>query len=204
MRFEQAGLSLEQQLDHERKERLRLAQEAEQLRRRLTSLRGVVEVLRGKLARERADRSVLAARLLDRQAELFKVTDVSRLDELKIENIRTTADIYEEHDKIRRLVRAIYQSIAGKGPVPDGLDLLEDLPPEPPDDDEEAESPAGTGWRQFLIGKIVGRTLQTADGRVIAQEGERITAEGLAAAAQEGLLLDLTLAMRVPITDADL
>lgn len=204
MRFEQAGLSLEQQLDHERKERLRLAQEAEQLRRRLTSLRGVVEVLRGKLARERADRSVLAARLLDRQAELFKVTDVSRLDELKIENIRTTADIYEEHDKIRRLVRAIYQSIAGKGPVPDGLDLLEDLPPEPPDDDEEAESPAARSWRQFLIGKIVGRTLQTADGRVIAQEGERITAEGLAAAAQEGLLLDLTLAMRVPITDADL
>lgn len=197
--------TVEEQRVAQRTEHKRLLQESERYRRRLISLRGVVEVLRNKLAQERAARSVLAARLIDRQADQMRAIDISRLDELRLEKIRTSAEIYQEHESLKSLVRAIYRSVAGRDSIPTDLEVVDEFPlPPPAEAVDEPLLPQESEWHAFLLGKVVGRDLSPRHGEVIAREGEIITADHIALAAGAGLLFDLILAMRLPITHEDL
>jgi hypothetical protein len=202
--FRAEWATVEEQRAAQRIEHRRLLLESERYRRRLISLRGVVEVLRTKLARERAARAVLATRLIDRQVEQLRAIDISRLDELRLEKIRTSADIYQEHESLKSLILAIYHSVAGRGTVPPGLEVVDEFPMPPPDEVDEPLAPQEPEWHRFLSGKVVGRDIYTSEGEVIAREGEIISAEHIAITAESGRLFNLILAMRLPITHEDL
>jgi len=190
--FAASDATLDAELQAERSRLRQLTAEVERHKRRLQSLRSIVEVLRGKLAHERAARAVLATRLLSRQAEEQKATQAAGT--MRLESVRLSADIQQEHEALRQLVAALYRSVAGRQGVPAGLDLLAEIPAAP----SRSGGPKPTApWQRFLLGKKAGHLLQTADGRVILQEGETIGPDELEAAEHEGLLFELILTARV-------
>ncbi|HWI64338.1 MAG TPA: hypothetical protein VNT75_21060 [Symbiobacteriaceae bacterium] len=164
-----------------------LSAEVDRQKRRLQSLRDIVRVLREKLAHERAARAVLATRLLDRQA-----AEQQALTNTRLETVRLSADVQQEHEALRQLVSALYRSIAGRQGVPANLGVLAEIP-RPTTGSMKPAQP----WHRFLTGKKAGRALQTPDGRVILQEGETIGPDELAAAEREGLLFELILSAKV-------
>ncbi|HLN62782.1 MAG TPA: hypothetical protein VK464_14650 [Symbiobacteriaceae bacterium] len=173
----------------------RLQQQVDAQKRRLQSLRGVVEVLRDKLAKERAARAVLAARLLDRQADDQRQREAAIA---RMETARLGADIQQEHEALRQLVAALYRSIAGRGPVPAHLQVLETIPVSKPATGGGPLRPAhAPQWHKFLTGKKAGQTLATPQGHQIVAEGETIGPENIATAEEAGLLFELILTARV-------
>jgi len=180
--------ALDQEIAAERSRIAQLSLEVARQKRRLQALRNVVEVLRGKLAHERAARAVLATRLLDRQADEQKAAG-----NLRLESVRLSADIRQEHEALRQLVASLYRSVAGRHGVPAGLDVLAEIPSAAA---RHGAKPAAQ-WHRFLLGKKAGRLLQAADGRVILQEGETIGPDELEAAELEGLLFELILTARI-------
>lgn len=195
-RFGQEIEDIQSQLRHERSVREQLLRELDLKRKQLKAVRGIVLVMREKLAKERAAKAVLAARLMDQQAEELKLQQAAALAESRIETARTQADIEREMEAIRQLVNALYRAVAGKAGIPEGLDVV------------TAEFGIGEAepdtWHGLLTDKRVGRTLQTTKGILLANEGDPITPELLTTAAEHGLLFDLVLAMKLPLTNCDL
>lgn len=194
--FSQERGDMVSQLRFERAERERLVRELDLRRKQLKAVRGVVEVFREKLAKERAAKAVLAARLMDQQVEELKARQAAAMAETRIETARTGAEVEREMEAVRQLVSALYRTVAGKAGIPEGLDVI------------TAEFGIGDvapdTWQGLLTEKRVGRTLQAPNGTILAYEGDAITPELLEDVVARGMLWDLVLAMKLPLTNCDL
>jgi hypothetical protein len=199
--FAAEGTATEELVAREQAEIARLLTEVEQQQKRLTNLRSIIGVLREKLANERAARSVLAARLMDRQAEQQKMVQAASAS--RMESVRLGADVSQEHEALRQLVAVLYRSIAGRAGIPADLAVLKEIPLEPskpvPKPNLFRTGPADTGprWYRFLLGKKAGRRLTAPDGQVVVEEGETIGAENIAAAEAADLLTELLVTAKV-------
>jgi hypothetical protein len=169
-----------------------LQQSVDRLTVRLQTARNTIAVLREKLATERSARAVLAARLLDRQAEEKVAMHTANMNEVRLQSGRLSVEMQREHSALRELVTTLYLGIPGH-------------------EDEaaaarqsEGDAPRNIRWYKYLVGKLAGRTLQSATGEVIVRESEQITPEIVAAAEAAGLLFEIFLPMRLPPSDQDL
>lgn len=188
---------LQSEIDSERSRGRELAAQVERQKERLKALRTIIEVYRGKLANERAARAVLSTRLMDQriQTELEIQRDkAARQEAANLSAARLGADTQQQHEALRHLVAALYRSIAGRGGVPTGLEVLTQLPPTTL---KREAAKLTAQWHQFLKGKKATRALRGADGRVILHENETIGPENLEAAEREGLLFELILTAKV-------
>lgn len=184
------------QLRQERTIREQLVRELDLKRKQLKAVRGIVEVFREKLAKERAAKAVLAARLMDQEVEELKERQAAMLAMTRVETARTGADVEREMEAVRQLVQALYRTVVGKAGIPEGLDVI------------TAEFGIGDvepdTWQSLLTEKRVGRPLLGPDGKRLAGEGDAITAELLETVVEKGLLWDLVLAMKLPLVNCDL
>lgn len=181
----------------------RLQDQVEQQKRQLANVRRVVELLRTKLATERAARSVLAARLLERKAEEEKMAAEGAF----LQTVRTSADIQQEHESLRQLIAVLYRSIAGKAGVPLNLEVMADIPVTTPTAGSVLRGPTvdpNKTWQRFLVGKQLTQSIVAADGRTILYAGETLGPDQIAMAHEEGLLFELILSTRVPERIPDL
>jgi hypothetical protein len=208
--FDEQAARFQVQHDQTRRRTLLLRLENEQLhgdvaelKQKLTLLRNVIQVFRSKLATERGARSVLAARLLDRQAEELQFQQAIRLSDLRLETALVGAEAQREKEALVGLVAAIYRMVAGRGGVPAGLEVAAAMAPKQRRPSEmitsdEAPMAAQEEWHRFLNGKIVGQTLRNDEGLLIARAGDKISTEVIAAAEHDGALFELILEMQLP------
>jgi hypothetical protein len=159
---------------------------------RLQTARHTVDVLREKLAKERSARAVLAARLLDHQAEQKAALHTASMNEVRLQSGRLSIEMQREHSALRELVTALYLAIPGHEDEAAAARQA------------EGDAPRSIRWYKYLVGKLAGRSLQSPDGAVIVREGGQITPEIVAAAEAAGLLFEIFLPMRLPPSDQDL
>lgn len=192
----------EPQTDEGQTELLHLREQLDAQRRKVQSLRGVIEALRDKLAKERAARAVLAARLIERQAEEQKSIQASIA---RMEAAQVGSGSKQENEALRQLAAALYRSMAGRWSLPADLPIPGDLDPLSPARHSRHSRQShlafgvtpGPQWHQLLLGKKSGTTLHAPDGTSIALEGETIGPENVEAAMTAGMLLELILHMKV-------
>lgn len=205
--FEAQVQELQQQVSDAKADRERLEAEIRRQQERLQTAHQAVTVLRSKLARERAGKAVLVARLMEQQA----LSEQERSSEPRYESARAAAGAWREHEALRELVEELYRAAHARGALPPGLEVRLPSPPRPAPAPEPDASPAdddrpdrSARWHTFLLGKAVGQTLTGADGLALAREGEIITDQIIAAVRQAGLLFELLLTMRLPRSGEDL
>lgn len=201
----------EEQLAAARSEQAALEKQIAHLQERLKVSRELVGVLRQANAREKAARAVLAARLIDRQAE-EDAQQAAALNSLKLEQARAAAELAREHEALRSLVSALYRSLTAAGLMPPELAISAEfheipesvaMPPgRTPDLDMDVGDglPQPTGrvhWHDFLIGKIAGETLYDAASQIIVRQGDTLTPELLSATEEAGRLFELILSCKL-------
>jgi hypothetical protein len=197
----------QEQIARELAERERLRKEIATLKIRLKTAHDVTESLREKLARERAARAVLAARLLGQPENEQPAAPSSRAAETRLRSVSLSVELQREHNALRDLVSALYRTVAGHHGVPGGLSVAVGSAPAQAASARQTvtgDLPRSDRWHQFLVGKIAGGTLYRKDGTVLIREGDRISEELVVAAEQAGLLFDLFLPMKLPPSDQDL
>ncbi len=187
--------ALEGQIALEQAEKARLQEEVRNLKRRLSALHNVIQVFRDKLAKERAAKGVLAARLLDLQEEETPEQE-SAAGDMRYREALTRASLNRMHDAVRDLTAALYRTVAGRDGIPTDLEVSLDAEQQDEPDFLKDEGPR-PHWHDFLVGKKAGRTLQTADGKVLIKEEEVISPEVISQAEEHGLLFELILTMKV-------
>ncbi len=169
---------------------LALEQEIDRLRKRVDLLRQSTDILTQRLVKNRAAAGA-ATRMVEHQMAKLERENAAAASDLKFETVRASAELQLERQAFRDFLGDLYRVLEGRGALPPELEPKVPTPP-------EGQLPDRPDWRPLLIGKIVGRTVKTAGGVLLAQAGEVVSADTVAAAEENGLLPDLFLAIRIP------
>jgi hypothetical protein len=195
--------ALQAALAHERKENERLRRELDRARKRLVQLRQTIQLWRARWLKQQADHPAMSARILALEGEVMK-----QLSTLRPPGAKSNSELYSEHMALKELVASLYRTVKGNAGLPDWLSA-----PPPATRGEIGEGQASedlwrnfrsTAWHEFLVGKYCTEHIRTEDGRTIAEPGQMITSDLIAAAEQAGLLFELILNSRMRRVDLEM